>query len=233
MIDICTFTGIDVRTDIEEAAALSARYPFIEFGVLLSRTPEDKDARYPAYGEIERIVSSLAGRARLAIHVCGRAVNEFVNGAEDIEALVRAGVGRVQLNFSLARCPFGMEELDAAISRTAAMVITQHFPANYPLALALTSANHQVLFDTSGGRGVEAVSYDPPFAGKYTGYAGGMGPENVAECASRVVAVSKGQRVWIDMENRIRTDGYLDLGKCAEVARIVAPMVVSEDLVSA
>jgi phosphoribosylanthranilate isomerase len=86
-----------------------------------------------------------------------------------------------------------------------------------------------VLFDTSGGRGVEAEAYVAPFAGKRTGYAGGMGPENVGESARKVVAVSGSAPVWIDMENRIRTDGYLDLSKCETVARIVAPMVGTID----
>ena len=225
MIDLCTFTGLDNRTDLSRVAALSAEFPYLEFGVLLSRTPEDKDARYPEFRKIENIVKTLSGRARLALHVCGRAVGEFVEGASDIDDLVSAGIGRVQLNFSLPKVAFSPEELDAAINRTSAKVITQHFPSNSTLVTTLTSADHQVLYDLSGGRGIAATDYAPPFSGKYTGYAGGLGPENALETASAIAAVSGSTPVWIDMESRIRTAGYLDLDKCETVARVVRPLI--------
>ena len=225
MIDLCTFTGIDAKTDLVRVADMAAEYPFAEFGVLLSRTTQDKDSRYPSFADIERIVGTLSGKARLAVHVCGRAVGEFVGGASDIEALVEAGVGRMQLNFILPRSGFSMEELDLAISRTAVPVITQNFPSNSALAAGLLSQNHQVLYDTSGGRGVVAKTYASPLEGKYTGYAGGIGPENVLEVAEHVIDVSGGRRVWIDMENRVRTGDYFDLDKCAAVAAAVSAVV--------
>lgn len=227
MINLCTLTGVDVRTDLSRVIDLAAAHPFLEFGVLLSRTPEDKDARYPTFAEIERIVDGLTGKANLALHVCGRAVKEFVSGADDIDALIDAGIGRVQLNFPLPKMPFNVDELDAAISRTRAAVITQHFPANSILAEVIKAENHHVLFDASGGRGIAAADFARPFEGKYTGYAGGMGPENIEAAAAAVVAASGDTPVWIDMENRIRTDGYLDLSKCETVADIAARFVTA------
>ena len=227
MIDTCTLTGLDDRTDLGRVEALCAEYPFLEFGILLSRTPGDKDPRYPSWDALVSMVERLAGKAHLALHVCGRAVGEFVEGADDIDGLVSIGINRVQLNFMLRRSPFGIADLDAAIARSTVSVITQHTVTNDVLAYALKAANHHVLFDTSGGRGVEIAECRPPFTGKYTGYAGGMGPENVKEMASRVAAVSGGTPVWIDMESRLRTDGYLDMDRCAAVAAAVSPMVSS------
>ncbi|MCV9964698.1 hypothetical protein OIU34_22670 [Pararhizobium sp. BT-229] len=233
MINLCTFTGVDSRTDLGRVAELSAAYPFLEFGVLLSRTPEDKDPRYPVFSEIERIVEILAGKSKLALHVCGRAVGEFVREPEagtafagrDIEALIEAGIGRVQLNFNFERAGLSLGELDAAIRRTQAHVITQHFPSNNAVTCGITAPNHHVLYDASGGRGVVADGYARPFAGKYTGYAGGIGPENAVDRATAIQAVIGAESVWIDMENRIRTDGYLDLGKCETVAASIAPIL--------
>jgi phosphoribosylanthranilate isomerase len=236
VIDLCTFTGIDSRTDLGRVVELSSAYPFLEFGVLLSRTPEDKDPRYPVAAEIRRIVDKLSGKTRLALHVCGRAVGEFVREPElgmefagqDINDLIQAGVSRVQLNFSFARAGFSLEELERAIRRTNAFVITQHFPANVPVSEGITAPNHQVLYDTSGGRGVEAEGYVKTFHGKYTGYAGGLGPENVVERMDAIQAACGDYAAWIDMENRIRTEGYLDLGKCETVAASIAPMIGME-----
>lgn len=228
MIDCCTFTGIDEKTDLSRVADISAAWPLSEFGILLSRTPEDKDARYPAFSFIEDAAARLGGKTRLALHVCGRAVGEFVARAPDLWDLA-AAFGRVQLNFRIDAAPFSVEELDAAIQAFHGKVITQHFPANAALAGTLLSSNHQVLYDASGGRGVAAEGFMPPFARKKTGYAGGMGPETVVSDIARVHAAvgAGGPDVWIDMESRIRTDGYLDLEKCETVAVALAAGAVA------
>ncbi|MCZ7860839.1 hypothetical protein O9X98_05430 [Agrobacterium salinitolerans] len=232
MINLCTFTGVDSKTDLSRVAELSALYPFLEFGVLLSRTPEDKDPRYPAFAEIERIVETLSGKSKLALHVCGRAVGEFVRIPEDgdylgrdIENLVGAGIGRIQLNFNFERAGLSLRELNGAVLRTGAKVITQHFLANSAVSEGISERNHHVLYDASGGRGVVAAGYEKPFAGKYTGYAGGIGPENVVEAVTAIQAVIGDNDVWIDMESRIRTDGYLDLDKCEKVAASISPIL--------
>lgn len=232
MINLCTFTGVDSKTDLGRVAELSALYPFLEFGILLSRTPEDKDPRYPVFAEIQRIVETLSGKTKLALHVCVRAVGEFVRVPEtgeylgrDIEDLVGAGIGRIQLNFNFERAGLSLKELNGAVRRTGAKVITQHFPANSAVSEGVSEPNHHVLYDASGGRGVVAVGYDKPFAGKYTGYAGGIGPENVVEAVMAIQAVIRDNDVWIDMESRIRTEGYLDLDKCENVAASIAPIL--------
>ncbi|MCS4089033.1 hypothetical protein [Rhizobium sp. BK176] len=235
MINLCTLTGVDVRTDLGRVIEMAAAYPFLEFGILLSRTPEDKDPRYPQFRQIADMVERLSGRAKLALHVCGRAVGEFVKepakgavyAGQDIHDLVAAGIGRVQLNFNFERFGLSVEEIDKAVRRTSAKVITQHFPANAPVSLGVTAPNHQVLYDASGGRGVAAAGYDRPFAGKYTGYAGGLGPGNVLSAVAAIQSVIGDDTVWIDMESRIRTDGYLDLDKCGNVAASIAPVLVA------
>lgn len=224
MINLCTFTALDVRTDLNRVVGLSEAYPFLEFGILLTRSPEDKDERYPLMSEITQMVDRLAGKTRLALHVCGHAVREFVAGTPDIEELVSAGIGRVQLNFNLKRGEFGIDELEQAIVRCPADVITQHFPANSALATSISAKNHHVLYDTSGGNGIAPERYEPPFEGKYTGYAGGIGPENVLDVARAMRAVKGEVACWIDMESRVRTDGYLDLTKCEMVADALAPI---------
>lgn len=232
MINLCTFTGVDSKTDLGRVAELSAHYPFLEFGILLSRTPEDKDPRYPVFAEIERIVATLSGKSKLALHVCGRAVGEFVRVTEDgdfagwdIEDLVSAGIGRIQLNFNFERAGLSLKELGGAVRRTGAKVITQHFSANSAVSEGISEPNHHVLYDASGGRGVLAAGYDKPFAGKYTGYAGGIGPENAVAAVTAIQTVTGDKDVWIDMESRIRTDGYLDLDKCEKVAASIAPIL--------
>ena len=74
------------------------------------------------------------------------------------------------------------------------------------------------LFDLSGGTGSFPEKVPELVEGKLVGYAGGMGPENVLLYLSKI----KGQGgFWIDMETKVRTDGWFDLNKVEEVCRLV------------
>jgi phosphoribosylanthranilate isomerase len=221
MIRQVTFTGIDALTDIGRVIALGKSYPGVEFGILFSRRMHSEDPRYMTFQEIQSALSKLAGKVDLALHVCGRAVGELVSGSPDILDLVCNGISRVQLNFKMSNVPFSLEQLEEFIEHSKVPVITQEFPANSDLKTVVMSSNHQILFDTSGGRGVLAERYQAPFPHKRTGYAGGIGPSNIVDVAKQVNEVSTTADVWIDMEERIRTDMYLDLDKCEAVLREV------------
>lgn len=223
MISICTFTGIDAKTNLEKVIDLSKEFPFLEFGVLLSLTPEDKDARYMAPSFVELVLKMLASHdVNIALHVCGSAVNAYVAGDREVRRPALYA-NRVQLNFQADRAPFSAFELDKAISAAPYKVITQHFPANAGLASTLTAENHQVLFDLSGGRGIGAGEWPDAFEAKVTGFAGGLGPETIETALPNILKSAHSGTSWIDMENRVRSNGYLDLDLCEAVARKVAP----------
>jgi phosphoribosylanthranilate isomerase len=78
------------------------------------------------------------------------------------------------------------------------------------------SSNHQVLFDQSGGRGIETTEWETPLENKICGYAGGLGPQNINEQFSLIQSVAD-RPFWIDMEGKIRTEDILDLALCKEV----------------
>jgi phosphoribosylanthranilate isomerase len=69
------------------------------------------------------------------------------------------------------------------------------------------------LFDRSGGLW-------PPHPGgdRLVGYAGGIGPDNVADVLEQIGATGP---YWIDMESGVRTDDRFDLGKCRRVCEAV------------
>jgi hypothetical protein len=55
-----------------------------------------------------------------------------------------------------------------------------------------------------------------------TGYAGGLGPDNLAEELRRIEEVAGDAEVWIDMETNVRTAERFDLDKvrrCYDLAR--------------
>jgi hypothetical protein len=209
--------------------SLSQQFPFLEFGILLSLTPGDKDARYMAPTIVELILKKLASHdINTALHVCGSAVNAYVAGDQVVKRPALYA-DRIQLNFPLGRVPFDTAELDKAISTAPYKIITQHFPPNVSLVSALTAKNHQVLHDLSGGRGIETADWPEAFEHKITGFAGGLGPDTIDAALPRILKAACKTNSWIDMESKIRTDGYLDLDLCEAVATKIAPFMTVDE----
>lgn len=214
---LCTLTGVDERTSFEWVLDMAGRYPVAEFGILLSLTPEDKDARYSDIDFIMDFGDQMQRFAvNTALHICGSAVNHFVGGGDTVQSIA-SRFGRVQLNFSLKRSPFTLDELDRAINSFSRPVITQHFEANSEVTTGVTAVNHHVLFDASGGRGIHSTEFPERIAGKYYGYAGGFGPNTIEEDIERAAQSAAGMPFWVDMESKLRTDGYLDPVLCEKV----------------
>ncbi|MFG6084251.1 hypothetical protein ACEUZ9_000753 [Paracoccus litorisediminis] len=206
-----TFTGADDRTDIAAMGNLAAQYP-IEYGILFSRSREG-DARYPTAGWMRGLEG--AG-LRLAAHICGYHASEIVETGQ-LSILDRLGpFDRIQIN-TAPLLETGIENVLAAGDR-----VSQRFGKPVAVILQVRQAfpedsRVKWLFDASGGRGLVSASYPAPPVNPQVriGYAGGLGPENVAAVLAGLPDV---QESWIDMETRIRNDtDDFDLGLCRAV----------------
>lgn len=60
------------------------------------------------------------------------------------------------------------------------------------------------LFDRSAGHGSESRVWPEPPDGRLVGYAGGLGPHNVARYAGKLAETRPFARFWLDMESGIR-----------------------------
>lgn len=218
-LTMVTLTGLDETSDLGRVIDMADRHPLLEIGILLSRSQAGMPGRYPSLEWIGRTASVLDGRCRLALHVCGRAVQEIVAGAPDLLDLA-AGFDRVQINFNHSRTPMDVARLDAFIEDLGKPVITQHNAANGPLTHAIRAKNHMILFDSSGGMGVRADAWPEPINGKTCGFAGGIGPTTVDEDLVAIAAIAKGD-FWIDMEGALRVDDRFDLDRCEQVLGVV------------
>ncbi|AQH05764.1 hypothetical protein A9R05_42875 (plasmid) [Burkholderia sp. KK1] len=226
-----TFTGADDHTDIEALFELGMRYPGqIEFGILYSLTQMGV-GRYPSKEWIGRLLQRLAGRSdaekegiRFSLHVCGRAVADMVTNRAVPIALLEQ-FDRVQLNFRSDG--YDIEDIRHFVSRMDALgieVITQHNSANADLWSHLVAEkNHAVLFDESGGRGVERSSWHDPLPDIFCGYAGGLGPDNVYRCLDEIQKTAGRRSYWIDMEGKLRNEhDQFDLSRVqAVMAQVV------------
>ena len=221
----CTFTGVDNQTSLSCLHELSIQYSFVEWGVLYSTSEGGmfSQNRYPAHSWLEKNIPelktmSLSTGSSIALHVCGSAVKALLNEEEEFLEHLIDYVNRVQINFIFK--PAKLAALEKLFLRFPHIkFITQHNPANAKLADLISHPSHQVLFDMSGGRGIEADKWDKPLAGKVCGYAGGIGPDNVLKQLKSIDLLNEHTEFWIDMEGKVREHDWFDLKKCEEVLK--------------
>jgi phosphoribosylanthranilate isomerase len=104
--------------------------------------------------------------------------------------------------------------------------------AGLPLAAHAYGLKAEALFDTSGGAGRRPAQWPGPAEQFPCGYAGGLGPENVAGQVAKITAVCQ-KPFWIDMERRVRTadDSRLDMAKVRAVLASCTPFISSHGIV--
>jgi len=195
--EFITFTGIDDRTDLEKASMLARVFP-IEWGILFS--PSNKDARYPSAQTIKEI-EHIYGRK--SVHLCGTASRDFANFKElpeEIESILNS-IDRIQVNGAKGLTFTSYKHLE---------IILQ--------CKEFGTGTVSQLFDISGGKGKVPDSIPSPQTTKMVGYAGGMGPETALNYLSKINCKNP---IWIDMESRVRSNGWFDLNKVQKVCELV------------
>lgn len=189
-----TLTGADEWTDIGELAQLEC-----EVGLLYTFCPEGR----PRYFSQHWICETARKLPRAALHVCGlTAQRQLIAG--QLDDLV-ASVMRVQVNGLLTTrdCKLICAQYPTKT------IITQHTPHNLHL-LAVSAPNHALLVDASGGRGLTLAAWEAPVTTKAVGYAGGLGPDNLARELTRLRPLLSGHW-WVDMESSLRVDDRFSL----------------------
>lgn len=230
MLNKVTITGPDDSINPQDLFKLYRQYPFVEWGILIAESQQG-NARFPSYKWIAELLA-LAQREdiRLSLHVCGKWVRDICEGnwafisrfgyLEDFE--------RVQLNFHaythLLTDDFFVTSKKIQEERCVQFIF-QLDGLNDPLIQQAINEDVEAypLYDLSGGAGILPKAWEPAFA-IYTGYAGGLGPTNLAEQLNKIDLAAGKQDYWVDMETRVRSnnDQQFDLikvGQCLEIAQ--------------
>ncbi len=230
MLKKVTITGADDSSDCVELADLSAEFPFVEWGILVSKSSEGH-YRFPSRKWINRFCGvALDHKLNLSTHVCGRWVREMFVGEVDWMDLpdVIQVSQRVQIN-THAQPHASTTGMIASLGMCDSVGIARATPREFifqwdGINNHLTFAAHayglkvSALFDTSGGAGVLPGDWPHPAKEFWCGYAGGLAPENVMAQIGKVEQVCEGP-YWIDMERRVRVEdaSRLDMTKVRSV----------------
>lgn len=221
ILDRVTVTGADDSIEPEHLIGLTQRYPFVEWGILLSRSQEG-GPRFPTTAWIERLMlAAMRGPTmKLSGHLCGQWVRALCRGSNRFitERPTIAGMfQRVQLNFHGDDHDVDEDAMAVALKDWGrGEYIVQMDNVNNLLlgSLWFHGISAVPLFDTSGGAGREPNEWPSPVA-SYCGYAGGLHPDRVDMQYKRIALAAGPSRVWTDIETHVFSDDgrKFDLGK--------------------
>jgi hypothetical protein len=239
-----TFSGADDQTDPRAMDDLCRKFPFIEWGILLSISKSSR-SRYPSPAWLLDLDSPHLKYLRFSVHLCGTLAMMAARG-EHVPMPSRAS--RVQINGAAIPSPDN-EIFCAAIEQPIILQARDLQDLERAAAFNLQRRPVSVLIDPSGGRGqhTELSKFllspgdqkDPTEAmgAMPVGFAGGLGPYRLSSVLREIEARSW-PIGWIDMESSLRTPQQiigaeeapvgdtLSLEVCETVARAVDHLVV-------
>lgn len=234
-MDRVTITGADTKTPISALIDLSAEFPFVEWGILVSQKQQG-GPRFPDAAWCERFADAAAHipTVRCSMHVCGEWVRRILRGDMlwSEFPVVRGIAQRIQLNTHAEEHVSTVGVFDWMAFHGKIQTIVQLDGVNDHILDAAVAIGLNVagLFDCSHGAGLVPAKWPevPSRNGSiYHGYAGGIGPDNVYTELRRIEKSRFGTigDYWIDMEDRVRDDnGEFDLAKVRAVLEACAPI---------
>lgn len=250
MLKCITLTGADDSVTPSQLFDLSKEFPFVEWGILLSKKQMSKP-RFPSADWLDvlgtdyhLLVAEKKLPAQFSLHLCGEYVRKFLTGddqfAKDLGADLFEVFKRVQINTHGEKHEWDLVAL--------ASMIKVNFP-DHEFIFQLDGNGHNeahakllsfdygignmaFLQDISHGAGIAIERFPiPPIASVSTGYAGGLGSDNLEEKYEFIKRAIESRTdfegyYWLDMETKVRElvgdAEVFSLEKCREVLQLAS-----------
>lgn len=213
IIRVVTVTGADDSVRPEELVSIAKDYPFVEFGILLSKRQQGSK-RFPSRDWLEELYTLwILEKLVLSGHLCGRWVRALCLGMPDFFeefGYIWRMFERFQLNFHAEHHPVDDKKFSEVLRQylTSKPIIFQMDGTNEKIFYSLESRwGIQVfsLFDLSGGTGLLPKEWPKQQPNTYCGYAGGLSPSNLQREMERISEVAT-YPIWIDAETLLRSE---------------------------
>ena len=239
-IDCLSIAGPDEAVRPQDLAALSDRYPFVEWSILYGH-PIEPLRRFPTVAWIRELTEISNERAettgsplRLSLHLCGAAVTSLIRderaGLSEILPLIPS-FQRIQLNVNYHKVSAALPTLPRVLRklRPAPQFIVQLNGKAINEEVGENLRSHGVdvafLYDGSGGQGVTPDRWLPP-RGDYCGYAGGLSLSNIETQIPRIREVAGSARIYLDLEAGARdAQDRFDMDAVKLLLETVAPHI--------
>lgn len=212
-LDKVTITGADDSISVEKLAVISKEFPFVEWGILLSKS-KIGSSRFPSgkwIDELSKIKQET--NIKLSGHICGKWMVDIRSGIWSILEEVGDALfmfDRLQINFGSTISDMNTYSLLKSVQK-----IDHKFQYIFQLKNAHSKTIVDLfrhsdidcvpLFDASGGTG-ELPAEWPEYPSYYCGYAGGLSPSNVELQLQKIERTVKDNTIWIDVESKVRSN---------------------------
>lgn len=219
-----TITGADDLINPSDLIKLSKEYPFVEWGILFSKSKQGSE-RYPSLNWIEEFLNQIneKNKVKISAHICGKYMRDILAGNNTLPLIV-SKFPRLQFNFKYFDENVNEESfidlLKTNYFENKEIIFQVRNDVNDNFFYMLEKLFYQskvkisALLDQSGGTGKEI---DPNFKvfrsifNTYYGYAGGINPTNIGTIIRSINEKGFGNeniKYWLDMESGVRTDIY-------------------------
>ena len=236
IIRVVTVTGADDSIRPEELIPIAKDYPFVEFGILLSKKQQG-NKRFPSRNWWEELYILWRNeKLVLSGHLCGEWVRKLCIGVPSFFeefGYTWKMFSRFQLNFHAEPHLVNDKKLSELIRQYLAdkLIIFQFDGTNEKIFYsqhARWGIAAFSLFDQSGGIGLLPKEWPKQSPNQYCGYAGGLSPDNLQKEMERISKVAPGP-IWIDAETLLRSedDKVFDLEKVRRFLEAAKPWVKS------
>jgi phosphoribosylanthranilate isomerase len=225
-LKLISFVGIDIHTNLKDVDLVDQDSKIqCEWSVLYSDSKsKTKHVRYPEYnfckdfldwGDINQMVTS--------IHLCGDVIKRYLNQEQDVLDLCKKAT-RIQLNLNIADYPDHEKLTDDILTMITThnhrVILQQNKTKEKFIKVFLnkTKSKINMLYDGSGGFGREITHTPPPDSFHFSGYAGGINPENVVKIVNLIEANNSDNNLYyIDMESGVRENNIFSVDKCRQI----------------
>ena len=213
ILDRVTVTGADDNTSINDLVQISKRYPWVEWGILASKSNMG-GPKFPSINWLMELKkTNEKHRMNISMHLCGKWLRDLCVEGDSSFALELPAVGykRLQLNFKSLLTQIDQNKLLAALKHLHAFHLLPEIQFIFQYddtvtSLLETAVDHGInavpLFDPSGGCGI--LPEQRPSAKGYHGYAGGLSPGNIHEQLKKIKVITGCSPIWIDAETHLR-----------------------------
>ncbi len=241
-LKIVTISGADDNTDISKMSEISARFPFVEWGILMSPNNYGKP-RYPSKTWIENIIKK--PNLQKSLHLCGNYARLFSTAKVvsmpdmSIPGIIEfiKNFDRVQVNMAKELSTVDIDHFAENINECynifnpISEILLQIPLGSSPIMEKINDKlYYQTLFpflDISGGAGLPGEwKLDFEWSG-LRGFAGGIKPDNVEQIIENIKPnLGTHDTFWIDMESGIRTNDVLDLNLVENVLSVCEKHII-------
>lgn len=221
---LISFVGVDIHTNLNDIINFESDVP-CEWSVLFSDSKSiTKHVRYPEYSFCKDFLDwGKENHKVTSLHLCGDVIGRYLKQEPDVLELCNKAT-RIQLNLNISDYPDHEKLTDDILTMITTynhgIILQQNKTKEKFMKVFLNKKIYKIsmLHDGSGGFGREISHTPPPDNFHFSGYAGGIKPENVVKIVGLVDANnSENKPYYIDMESGVRENNIFSVDKCRQI----------------